>query len=57
MHRPNRTRFLFIARGSVNELEHRIDVPKERELLSADAAHALPEPARTINGLIRVRQT
>jgi four helix bundle protein len=55
-HRPDQMRLLYIARGSVHELEHWIDVAKERDLLSAKAGQAWPELARTLNGLIRSRR-
>ena len=54
-HRRDQQRMLYIARGSLHELEHWIDVGKERELLEPDAAQAWPELARTLNGLIRSR--
>jgi hypothetical protein len=38
-------------------VEHWIDVAQERGLLASDAGHQLPELARTLNGLIRIRKT
>jgi four helix bundle protein len=54
-HRPDQTRLLLIARGSLQEMEHWIEVAQERGLLASDAGDLLPELARTLNGLIRVR--
>jgi four helix bundle protein len=56
-HRRDQQRMLFIARGSLREVEHWIDVAQERGLLPSDAGEQLPELGRTINGLIRVRNT
>jgi four helix bundle protein len=47
---------LYIARGSMHELEHWISVAQERGLLASDAGDQLPELARTLNGLIRARR-
>jgi len=56
-HRPDQQRLLYIARGSIHELDHWIDVAKERDLLSPDSSELLTELARTVNGLIRARRT
>jgi four helix bundle protein len=56
-HRPDQQRLLYIARGSLRELEHWIDVAKERDLLVTNAGEQVPELARTLNGLIRARRT
>ena len=56
-HRPDQQRLLFIARGSLHEMEHWIDVAEERGLLPSDVREPLPELARTLNGLIRARRT
>jgi four helix bundle protein len=49
-------RLLFIARGSLHELEHWIALAQERGLLASDAGDQLPELARTLSGLIRKRR-
>jgi four helix bundle protein len=54
-HRPDQRRFLFVARGSLRELEHWVEVAQERGLLDSQAGNQLPELARTLAGLIRVR--
>jgi four helix bundle protein len=54
-HRPDQRRLLYVARGSLYELEHWVEVAEERELLPAEASKAIPELARTLNGLINNR--
>jgi four helix bundle protein len=56
-HRLDQQRLLLIARGSVHELEHWIEVAQEDALLPSDAGDELPELMRTLNGLLRVRRT
>jgi hypothetical protein len=46
---------LFVARGSLRELEHWILVAQERGLVPPDAGEHLPEVARTLSGLIKRR--
>jgi four helix bundle protein len=52
-HRPDQRRLLYVARGSLHELEHWVELAQERHLLTAEASSAIPELARTLNGLIR----
>jgi four helix bundle protein len=54
-HVADQRRLLFIARGSLRELEHWIPVAQERGLLPEDAAQDLAEVGRTLSGLIRRR--
>jgi four helix bundle protein len=55
-HRPDQQRLLYIARGSLHEAQHWIEVAKEEGLLKAGAGDSIPELARTLNGLIRKRR-
>jgi four helix bundle protein len=55
-HRPDQLRLLYIARGSLHELEHWVEVAQERRLLSAEASAPIPEAGRTLNGLIHSRR-
>lgn len=52
-HRPDQRRFLYVARGSLHELEHWIELAQERNLLPAESSKRVPELARTLNGLIK----
>jgi four helix bundle protein len=52
-HRPDQRRLLYVARGSLYELEHWVDLALERGLLPAEASSAIPELGRTLNGLIK----
>jgi four helix bundle protein len=54
-HRQEQRRFLYIARGSLYELEHWVELAQERGLLPAEASTAISELARTLNGLIKNR--
>jgi four helix bundle protein len=55
-HRPDQRRFLYVARGSLHELEHWVELAHERDLLPAEARRAIPELARTLNGLIKAHE-
>jgi four helix bundle protein len=55
-HRADQLRLLYIARGSLRELEHWIDIGEEMGLLSPETHKPLPELARTLAGLIRRRR-
>jgi len=52
-HRPDQRRLLYVARGSLHELEHWVELAQERGLLSAESSGRIPELARTLNGLIK----
>jgi len=52
-HRPDQRRLLYVARGSLHELEHWLEVAEERDLLLTETSRAIPELARTLNGLIK----
>jgi four helix bundle protein len=56
-HVADQRRVLYFARGSLCETEHWVAIAKERGLLADDADARLPELARTLNGLIRKRET
>jgi four helix bundle protein len=51
----DRRRFLYIARGSLHELEHWILAAEEQALLPAGTSSRVDEIARPLNGLIRTR--
>jgi four helix bundle protein len=55
-HRPDQQRFLYMARGSLYELEHWVELAQERGLLTAESGNAIPELARTLNGLIKKKR-
>jgi four helix bundle protein len=55
-HRRDQLQLLYIARGSLHEAEHWIDVAQEQGLLAPDASRPVAELARTLNGLIRTRR-
>jgi four helix bundle protein len=52
-HRAEQRRFLYIARGSLHELEHWVEVAQERGLLPAEASQRISELARTLNAFIK----
>jgi four helix bundle protein len=52
-HTQDRRRQLFIARGSLYELEHHLDAASDRGLLSEKLGERVPDIARALNGLIR----
>jgi four helix bundle protein len=52
-HINDRRRFLWIARGSLNETEHWILTAEAQGLLPPGTASRLDEIGRTLNGLIR----
>ena len=55
-HAPDQRRLLYIARGSLFELEHWVDTAAARGLLlGTDYEQRIAELARTLNGLIRAR--
>ena len=49
----DRRRLLFIARGSLYETEHWINVATQRGLITTDFSMRLAEAGRTLNGLVR----
>jgi four helix bundle protein len=55
-HRPDQLRLLYIARGSLHELEHWLEVAHERGLPAPNAGEATTELGRVLNGLIRSKQ-
>jgi four helix bundle protein len=56
-HPKDQARFLLIARGSLNETHHWLELAEKANLLTeADYAPRLEELARTLNGLIRRRR-
>jgi len=55
-HRPDQRRLLYVARGSLHELEHWAELALERGLLPAETSRAIPELARTLNGLIKAHE-
>jgi four helix bundle protein len=56
-HPKDETRFLLIARGSLNETRHWLQLAERANLLTeADYAPRLDELARTLNGLVRRRK-
>jgi four helix bundle protein len=55
-HLPDQIRHLYIARGSLYEVEHLISVAEEDGLLPAGTHGRIPELARTLDGLIRRRK-
>jgi four helix bundle protein len=54
--RPDQRRLLYIARGSLTETEHWIDVAQELGLLELDVQDVIAELARTLNGLSRKQE-
>lgn len=52
-HRPDQQRLLFIARGSLHEANHWLEIAQERGLLAPEVGTQIPELARTLNGLIQ----
>jgi four helix bundle protein len=55
-HPKDETRFLLIARGSLNETRHWLQLADRAELLKeADYGPRLDEISRTLNGLVRRR--
>jgi four helix bundle protein len=55
-HVADQRRVLYLARGSLYETEHWILVAKQRGLLAENAGKQIPELARTLTGLIRMRE-
>jgi four helix bundle protein len=56
-HLKDETRFLLIARGSLNETRHWLELADQAELLNeADYGEQLDELGRTLNGLVRRRK-
>ncbi|MFL5896782.1 MAG: four helix bundle protein [Thermoleophilaceae bacterium] len=53
----DRRRFLFIARGSLNETRHWLELARRQQLAIGSAEDCLDELGKTLNGLIRNART
>jgi four helix bundle protein len=56
-HGGDQVRFLYIARGSVHETEHWIDVARARGLLEGALPCRVRKVGRMLNGLINSHRT
>jgi four helix bundle protein len=52
-HEADKRRFFFIARGSLYEVEHWLDLAEARGLTDGALEKRIPEIARSLSGLIR----
>jgi four helix bundle protein len=51
--KADRRRFLYVARGSLLETEHWLNLAQERGLLTGDPSPRIAAVARALNGLIK----